>query len=462
MSDINNNVDLNTDLNTKLNTNGVPMEAPEASIYAQNTFAESALDDINVLDAIKEDKLTLAAEVEENFVEVKAGDWNLANAAKLFNLDAFIAKGYKATKDSLWSFNQTTLVSHVVLNKVIVRFNDDFTDVVEGTKSRSMAENPNASDTYDKLPLGQDNHSPTATGNGMVIGYNADGSLNFDRAVVSVDFSYAEKDRKLTFAAEDVLAGICGDQEFEYSAEDVALAHQILNKEVNYKTLGKEVAGRFLTLTKWFEMKLNTGFSFDQKDFGIKNVKQEVDAVIAVNQYIRACVVKQLAAIAKEVGVAPGQYCEFIFAGLSYSAKVKKNDNYKEPSLFANFTFNRTTNLPGGLVVLCQPVGYSSYKTSTKLNVPSGRAARLGLKATPAKAVAVEWTTPVTHVTKVDLEFKGFDATTSTAQAVDLDLDLTNLGEDAPATSTPAASLLGQAQTNFVNVDEDDEYNTVN
>lgn len=441
------------------------MEALEALteeatvVYAENTFNEALLDDINAIDAIKDDKLTLSAEIEENFVQVKAGDWNLANAAKLFNLAAFVAKGYKITKDSLWSFSQTTLVSHAVLNKVIVRFNDDFTDVVEGTKSRSMAENPNASDTWDKLPLGEDNHSPTATGNGMVVGYNADGSLNFDRAIVSVDFSYAEKDRKLTFAAEDVVLGICGDVEYEYSEEDVALARQILAKEVNYKTLGKDVAGRFLTLTKWFEMKINTSFSFDQKDFGIKNVKQEVDNTIAVNQYIRACVVKQLAAIAKEVGVAPGQYCEFIFAGLSYSAKVKKGETYKEPSLFANFTFNRETCLPGGLVVLCQPVGYSSYKISTKLNVPTGRAARLGLKATPAKAIPMDWATPVTHVAKVDLEFGGLDALVSTAQAVDLDLDLTNL--DAPA--TPAASLLGQAQQNFRNVaEEDDEYNTVN
>jgi len=109
------------------------------------------------------------------------------------------------------------------------------------------------------------------------------------------------------------------------------------------------------------------------------------------------------------------------------------------------------------LVVLCQPVGESSYKASTKLaHAPRGRAARLGLKFSNNTQTIAKWSEPlVTPIVKCDLEFKGFTAV-NTGGTVAEHFNLNN-DEDEDVAPTVAKSLLNQTPGAFRNLPENDD-----
>jgi len=124
-----------------------------------------------------------------------------------------------------------------------------------------------------------------------------------------------------------------------------------------------------------------------------------------------------------------------------------------------------------GLVVLCQPVGESSYKASTRINAPRGRAARMGIKTTPRKAVDMSGVPMGPHpLNKVEGSFDEFLAARALNKgtaAEQFDLNNDEDDDDIIVAPTAAKSLLNQTPGAFRNVAEDDEdedaqYNTIN
>lgn len=330
---------------------------------------------------------------EVSKVTIQPKDFTQEKVTALFCLDEWKAKGFHYSQNaSLLPLTKEVNISHVVAIKHILRFNDEYNEVIRGTTEMYSAQNATndtnqATEQYNKEhPLGKPNSVPLCSGRGAVVAINSQGGFNLEDILLSKFYTPQEEQLALDAALEDIQLGVCQGMPHKY-AQDILDVAANPNLRKNSKAIKA-----IINVTKRYEMPINSTFSFNYDDYGIKS-KDETNAIVDIHNINRAYLTAQLGGIAKQAGVQPCQYAEFVILGFVYNSKFvdrKQDSDYTHGAIFVNYHHNKETHLPMGVVILCKPITTVSLRSVQPVGNHNSqtRTAKLLAKVKEQKAAA--------------------------------------------------------------------------